>query len=136
MSSGRRHDQRERGQAETARDPARAVTLPERAQRRPRDDGHQHGKDGCLSKYVHDPLSNASLLGVDLTRTRGRWLRNKRLRCDCGGYWFPHRRGGGSCDTSPRVWYWRARWQGASETEAQLEQAFHGAGVTSFEPPF
>jgi hypothetical protein len=25
-----------------------------------------------------------------------RW-RNTRLRCDCGNYWFPHRRGGGAC---------------------------------------
>lgn len=26
--------------------------------------------------------------------------RNQRLKCECGGYWFPHRRGGGACDYS------------------------------------
>ena len=26
--------------------------------------------------------------------------RNSRNRCDCEGYWFPHRRGGGACDHS------------------------------------
>lgn len=30
------------------------------------------------------------------------WLRHKRERCDCGGYWFPHRRGGGRCYSNPR----------------------------------
>jgi hypothetical protein len=29
-----------------------------------------------------------------------RWARNRRLKCECGGYWFPHRRGGGACDHS------------------------------------
>ena len=23
---------------------------------------------------------------------------NTRLRCDCGAYWFPHRKTGGACD--------------------------------------
>ncbi len=26
-----------------------------------------------------------------------RWRRNQRLKCECGGYHFPHRRGGGAC---------------------------------------
>lgn len=25
-----------------------------------------------------------------------------RLVCECGGYWFPHRKGGGACDHSIR----------------------------------
>lgn len=24
-----------------------------------------------------------------------------RLVCTCGGYWFPHRKGGGACEHSP-----------------------------------
>lgn len=30
-----------------------------------------------------------------------RWERNQRLKCGCMGYWFPHRRGGGACESSP-----------------------------------
>lgn len=26
-----------------------------------------------------------------------RWKRNRRLKCGCMGYWFPHRRTSGSC---------------------------------------
>ena len=29
-----------------------------------------------------------------------RWRRNQRLKCGCGGYWFPHRKGGGACESS------------------------------------
>lgn len=31
-----------------------------------------------------------------------------RLVCDCGGYHFPHRKGGGACEHSPRVEYYLA----------------------------
>jgi hypothetical protein len=31
-----------------------------------------------------------------------RWRRNRRLKCVCGGYAFPHRRTGGCCFLSPR----------------------------------
>lgn len=31
-----------------------------------------------------------------LVETRRQW-RNTRLRCDCQGYWFPHRKSGGAC---------------------------------------
>jgi hypothetical protein len=30
-----------------------------------------------------------------------RWRRNQRLKCECGGYHFPHRITGGACDHSP-----------------------------------
>lgn len=29
-----------------------------------------------------------------------RWKRNQRLKCECGGYHFPHRKGGGACYSS------------------------------------
>lgn len=34
------------------------------------------------------------------------------------GYWFPHRKGGGACEHSPRVDYYAALRQGVSEAEA------------------
>lgn len=30
-----------------------------------------------------------------------RWRRNRRLKCECGGYHFPHRVHSGLCHTSP-----------------------------------
>ena len=39
-------------------------------------------------------------------------------RCDCGGYWFPHRRGGGACDYSRRRDYHLALRAGCSRDEA------------------
>ncbi len=44
--------------------------------------------------------------------------RNSRLRCDCSGYWFPHRRGGGACEHSPRADYYLALRQGLPWWEA------------------
>lgn len=29
-----------------------------------------------------------------------RWKRNRAMKCLCGGYHFPHRAGGGACETS------------------------------------
>ena len=59
-----------------------------------------------------------------------RW-RNTRMKCLCGGYWFPHRKGGGACDHSPRASYYIALRSGATLSEAmatlsaeQLERMF------------
>lgn len=41
-----------------------------------------------------------------------RWQRNRRLKCGCMGYHFPHRRGGGACDHSPTADYHRAKRDG------------------------
>lgn len=38
-----------------------------------------------------------------------------------GGYHFPHRKGGGACDFSPRAAYYIAKRNGASESEAMAE---------------
>lgn len=40
-------------------------------------------------------------------RSLSSW-RATRERCDCSGYWFPHRRGGGACEHSPRREYYLA----------------------------
>lgn len=40
--------------------------------------------------------------------------------CWCGGYWFPHRKGGGACEHSPRADYYIALRYGASVAEAML----------------
>jgi hypothetical protein len=41
-----------------------------------------------MSKTVHaKPL-----------RPMSYWTRHRLRKCMCGGYWFPHRRGGGACD--------------------------------------
>jgi len=45
--------------------------------------------------------------------------RNTRLRCDCGGYWFPHRKGGGACYHGPRSSYYLAKRNGCTESQAQ-----------------
>ena len=50
-------------------------------------------------------------------RALARW-RSTRLRCDCMGYHFPHRRTGGACDYSPRRDYYAALRGGCSEEEA------------------
>lgn len=46
------------------------------------------------------------------------WASTK-LRCGCTGYHFPHRRGGGACEHSPRADYYRAKRAGLPESEAQ-----------------
>jgi len=45
--------------------------------------------------------------------------RNSRLRCDCSGYWFPHRRTGGACLSGPRADYYHAIRQGSEKKEAE-----------------
>lgn len=48
--------------------------------------------------------------------------RGKRPKpCWCGGYWFPHRKGGGACEHSPRADYYLALRYGATMAEAMLE---------------
>lgn len=49
---------------------------------------------------------------------RSRW-RATLERCDCHGYWFPHRKGGGACEYSPYRDYYRALRAGATVAEAQ-----------------
>jgi len=44
-----------------------------------------------------------------------------RERCDCMGYWFPHRRGGGACEHSPRRNFYEALRAGLPESEAMGE---------------
>jgi hypothetical protein len=51
--------------------------------------------------------------------------------CWCGGYWFPHRKGGGACEHSPRADYYIALRYGATQSEAmewlssaQIEKMF------------
>lgn len=51
--------------------------------------------------------------------------RSTRLRCDCHGYWFPHRRGGGggACDRANpgKRDYYRMLRQGVTEAAAMAE---------------
>jgi hypothetical protein len=65
-----------------------------------------------------------------INRATSKW-RNTRLRCDCGGYWFPHRRTGGACTHGPRADYFLALRAGVPQPEAmallsvnQLERMF------------
>ncbi len=44
--------------------------------------------------------------------------RNTRLRCDCGGYHFPHRKTGGACIHGPRADYYNGLRSGLSKNEA------------------
>lgn len=37
-----------------------------------------------------------------------RYKINQRRKCNCPGYWFPHRKGGGSCHHSTRWEYYAA----------------------------
>lgn len=59
-----------------------------------------------------------------------RW-RNTRLRCDCSGYWFPHRKTGGACVHGPRSDFYHALRAGLDMAEAmtllsaaQIERMF------------
>jgi hypothetical protein len=54
-----------------------------------------------------------------------------RDKCGCGGYAFPHRKGSGACEHSPRHEYYLALRQGATKAEAmellsvdQIERMF------------
>ena len=45
--------------------------------------------------------------------------RATRERCDCGGYWFPHRRTGGACCHGPRCDFYLALRAGWPRHEAE-----------------
>lgn len=47
------------------------------------------------------------------------WRRHREQKCPCGGYWFPHRVGGGACEFSPRGNYYKALRDGATLEEAK-----------------
>ena len=46
------------------------------------------------------------------------WRRHRLQKCDCGGYWFPHRKGGGACYYSSRRDYYEALRAGVPLREA------------------
>jgi hypothetical protein len=48
-----------------------------------------------------------------------RWKRNRRLKCVCAGYHFPHRRGGGACEHSTRHDFYAAKRSGLPLRECQ-----------------
>lgn len=52
------------------------------------------------------------------SRTWNYWKKHKEQKCECIGYWFPHRKGGGACEFSVRADYYAAKRQGLSEAEA------------------
>lgn len=54
----------------------------------------------------------------DFRRIRAGLWRNTRRRCDCSGYWFPHRKTGGACEHGPRRDYYHALRSGYSREEA------------------
>lgn len=64
-------------------------------------------------------------MGADLKRVAASRSnssrRNTRLRCDCGGYWFPHRKTGGACDHGPRRDFFIAIRGGATISDAMQE---------------
>ena len=62
-----------------------------------------------------------------------RWRRNRRLKCECGGYWFPHRRGGGACDSSPTAALHLARRQGI---DAYIDATFDARSKPTQRCPF
>lgn len=45
--------------------------------------------------------------------------RNFLQKCECAGYWFPHRRTGGACMHGPRSDYFLALRAGLSKPEAE-----------------
>lgn len=61
-----------------------------------------------MSKSVHPKVK----------RPLSYWLRHTRLKCSCGGYWFPHRKGGGACIYSPSADYHQAIRAGLSQADA------------------
>lgn len=48
-----------------------------------------------------------------------RTWRNTRLKCECGGYHFPHRKTGGACYHGPRSDYYLALRAGTTRNEAE-----------------
>ena len=75
-------------------------------------------RDKALDKLLREEARAARESRRKPPRPRSYWLRHQREKCWCLGYWFPHRRGGGACDHSPRVDYYRALRDGASVEEA------------------
>lgn len=61
---------------------------------------------------------------VSVNRTTSRW-RNTRLRCDCHGYWFPHRRTGGACVHGARSDFYHALRAGLELSEAMALLSSH-----------
>lgn len=61
-----------------------------------------------MSKTVHKKIP----------RPLSYWLRHQREKCGCMGYWFPHRKGEGACEFSPRADYYAALRRGLSQAEA------------------
>jgi len=68
--------------------------------------------------------------------SRARYLRNTRLRCNCDGYWFPHRTGGGACRTGYRHLFYLALRRGADELTALAEWAYDTPGRPADSCPF
>lgn len=129
----RHHDQGDDG-AERRADARGPSSLAQGRADTPADDGrHRARKDGLLNEVhpgqVAPPLALRNTQGM-----RGRWARNRRLRCDCAGHWFPHRVTSGACIYGPRRWYWSAIHQGTSPANAALEQLVHGPAGAPLDP--
>lgn len=75
-------------------------------------------KDKALDKLLREEARAARESRRKPKRPLSYWLRHQREKCDCGGYWFPHRRGGGACYHSPVSDYYHAIRQGVPKEEA------------------
>ena len=65
-----------------------------------------------------------------------RWKRNRKFKCVCGGYHFPHRRGGGACIHSPRAVYHYLIRDGDSHEDAVAGWAWLTPGKPATDCPF
>lgn len=67
-----------------------------------------------------------------------RWRRNRRLKCMCEGYHFPHRRAGGACNHSRTQVYHLLIRAGETPLDAFIEAALvsPGAGNKDATCPF
>ncbi|MDP4300376.1 hypothetical protein [Leptothrix discophora] len=65
-------------------------------------------------------MSHRKIKCRPITRHVSTW-RATRERCDCGGYWFPHRITGGACHHGPRCDYYLALRAGATQEEAEAQ---------------
>ena len=52
-------------------------------------------------------------------RTQAYWAKHKLEKCECGGYWFPHRKGGGACEHSSKKDFYAAMRAGLPLSECQ-----------------
>jgi hypothetical protein len=59
------------------------------------------------------------LARLQMRQARRRLWRNTLNRCDCSGYWFPHRKTGGACLAGPRCELYLALRQGVDKGEAE-----------------